>query len=177
MTMNDSWGYQRADDAWKTPKQVVRNLITCAHDGGNYLLNIGPKPDGSVPAESVAILNAVGRWTSRNGESVYVGSQRCQPRRSRNGSFSRRGDTLYFHVHFWPGGDDLAFAGLRTKVRSAKLLASGSPVRFEQDEYRVRFRGLPARAPDEPVTTIALECESEPKQDELFVRRRERGQV
>ncbi|HJQ31955.1 MAG TPA: alpha-L-fucosidase [Pyrinomonadaceae bacterium] len=177
MTMNDSWGYHRADDAWKTPKQVVRNLITCAHDGGNYLLNIGPKPDGSVPLESVQILNAVGRWTSRNGESVYVGSERCQPRRSRNGSFSRRGNTLYFHVHFWPGGDELAFAGLQTKVKSARLLATGTPVRFEQDEYRVRFRGLPLRAPDAPVTTLALECESEPKQDELFVRRRERGQV
>src|SRR5881227_2948092 len=66
MTMNDSWGYHRADDAWKTPKQVVRNLITCAHDGGNYLLNIGPKPDGSVPAESVAILNSVGQWMDKN---------------------------------------------------------------------------------------------------------------
>jgi len=177
MTMNDSWGYQRADDGWKTPKQIVRNLITCAHDGGNYLLNIGPKPDGSIPLESVAILGAVGRWTARNGESVYVGGERCQPRRSRNGSFSRRGNTLYFHVHYWPGGDDLAFAGLQTKVRSARLLASGRPVRFEQDEYRVRFRGLPVRAPDTPVTTIALECESEPRQDELFVRRRERGAV
>jgi alpha-L-fucosidase len=177
MTMNDSWGYHRADDGWKSPKQIIRNLITCAHDGGNYLLNIGPKPDGTVPLESAAILGAVGRWTARNGESVYVGNQRCQPRRSRNGSFSRRGNTLYFHVHYWPGGDDLAFAGLLTKVKSARLLASGRPVRFEQDEYRVRFRGLPVRAPDTPVTTIALECESEPKQDELFVRRRERGAV
>ena len=62
MTMNDSWGYHRADDAWKTPKQVIRNLITCAHDGGNYLINIGPKPDGSIPEESVQILSTVGRW-------------------------------------------------------------------------------------------------------------------
>jgi alpha-L-fucosidase len=177
MTMNDSWGYHRADDGWKMPKQIIRNLITCAHDGGNYLLNIGPKADGSVPLESATILGAVGRWTARNGESVYVGSQRCQPRRSRNGSFSRRGNTLYFHVHYWPGGDDLAFAGLQTRVKSARLLVNGRPVRFEQDEYRIRFRGLPVRAPDTPVTTIALECESEPKQDELFVRRRERGQV
>ena len=65
MTMNDSWGYHRADDGWKSPKQIIRNLITCAHDGGNYLLNVGPKPDGTVPLESVAILGAVGRWTAR----------------------------------------------------------------------------------------------------------------
>ena len=49
MTMNDSWGYHKADDDWKSPKTVVRNLIQCAQDGGNYLLNIGPKPDGSIP--------------------------------------------------------------------------------------------------------------------------------
>ena len=53
MTMNDSWGYQKADDDWKTPKTIVRNLVTCARDGGNYLLNIGPRGDGSIPEESV----------------------------------------------------------------------------------------------------------------------------
>ena len=61
MTMNDSWGYQRADDNWKTPKTIVRNLMTCAHDTGNYLLNIGPKPDGSIPEESVRILTRGGQ--------------------------------------------------------------------------------------------------------------------
>ena len=65
----------------------------------------------------------------------------------------------------------------RTKVKSARLLATGQTVAFEQDDYHVRFKGLPAKAPDEPVTTLVVECESEPKQDELFVRRRERGAV
>src|SRR5512133_368076 len=60
MTMNGSWGYQAADDDWKTPKQIVRNLITCGRDGGNYLLNIGPRGDGSIPEPSVRILETVG---------------------------------------------------------------------------------------------------------------------
>jgi alpha-L-fucosidase len=55
MTMNNSWGYHTSDDDWKRPKTVVRNLINCARQGGNYLLNIGPKPDGSIPEESVKI--------------------------------------------------------------------------------------------------------------------------
>jgi alpha-L-fucosidase len=176
MTMNDSWGFQRTDDAWKSPKQVIRNLITCAHDGGNYLINIGPKADGSIPEESVQILSTVGRWMDKNGKALY-GADICQPRRSRNGSFSRQGNTLYLHVHFWPGGDGLAFAGLQTKVKSAKLLATGQTVAFEQDTYRVRFKGLALKAPDDPITTLAIECESEPRQDELFVRRRDRGQI
>jgi alpha-L-fucosidase len=175
MTMNDSWGYHRSDDSWKTPKQVVRNLISCAHDGGNYLINIGPKGDGSIPEESIRILTTVGQWMDKNGESLY-GADRCQPNRCRFGSFSRKGNTLYLHIHFWPGSS-AAVAGLMTKVKSARLLATGQNVEFDQDPYRVTFKGLPAQAPDNPVSTLAIECESEPKQDNIFVRKRERGKV
>ena len=58
-----------------------------------------------------------------------------------------------------------------------KMLATGQKVDFDQDTYRVSFKGLPEKAPDDPITTLAIECEAEPKQDELFVRRRERGTV
>jgi len=175
MTLNDSWGFHRADDAWKTPKQVVRNLITCARDGGNYLLNIGPKADGSIPTETTQIFTRVGDWMNRNGASIYA-SDKCQLTRSRNGSFSRKGNTLFFHVHHYPG-NSVAFAGLMTKVKSAKLLSSGRHVNFTQDAYSLKLTGLPEKAPDYPVTTIAIECESEPKQDNIFVRKRERGSV
>ena len=169
MTMNDSWGYQRADDDWKTPKTVVRNLVTCARDTGNYLLNIGPKPDGSIPEESIAILTSVGKWMDRNGESIYR-TEMCQPRRSNYAGFTRHGNTLYMHVHFWPG-ETVTLGGLMSTVKSARLLATGKEVKFEQDQFRVRFLNLPARAPDEPVTTIAIECAGEPRQDTDFVRR------
>jgi alpha-L-fucosidase len=169
MTMNDSWGYQRADDNWKSPKTVVRNLVTCAHDTGNYLLNIGPKGDGSIPEESVGILTKVGGWMQRNGPTIYQ-SEKCQPRRSNYAAFSRKGNTLYMHVYFWPGST-VAIGGLRNKVQSAKLLASGRHVKFEQDDFRVRFVGLPEKAPDNPVTTIAIECDGEPHQDTDYVRK------
>lgn len=175
MTLNDSWGYHIADDAWKTPKQVLRNIITCARDTGNYLLNIGPKADGSIPEETVQIFTKVGDWMSKNGESIY-GSDKCQLVRSRNGSFSRKGNTLYFHVHHYPG-TSVAFAGLMTKAKSARLLATGKEVKFTQDDYSIRFTGLPEKAPDHPITTIAIECESEPRQDNIYVRKRERGNV
>jgi len=168
MTMNDSWGYQRADDNWKTPKTIVRNLITCAHDTGNYLLNIGPKPDGSIPEESVRILTEVGKWMAKNGETIYQ-SETCQPNRSNFANFSRKGNTLYMHVHFWPGST-VALGGLTNQVKSARLVASGTPVKFDQEKFRVRFTGLPEKAPDEPVTTIAIECDGTPNQDTLKVR-------
>ena len=73
------------------------------------------------------------------------------------------------HVHFWPG-EDVAISGLMTQVKSAHLLKSKQAVKFTQDPYRVHITGLPAQAPDSPITTIVLECESEPKQDTIFVR-------
>jgi alpha-L-fucosidase len=168
MTLNDSWGYQRADDNWKTSKTIIRNLISCSRDGGNYLLNIGPKPDGSVPPESVKVLTEVGKWMETGGETIY-GADLCQPRRSSYASFTRKSNTLYMHVHFWPG-DYVAIGGLMNKVVSARLLKTGRKIAFTQDGFQTKFTGLPAEAPDFPVTTIAIECDSEPHQDNIHVR-------
>jgi alpha-L-fucosidase len=168
MTLNDSWGYQRADDDWKSSRTIVRNLVQCACDGGNYLLNIGPKPDGSIPEESVRVLTEVGAWMSTNGETIYK-SDLCQVRRSNYASFTRTGNMLYMHVHFWPG-EYVAISGLQTKVKAAHLLKTGAEVKFTQDEFQTKFVGLTEKAPDYPVTTIAIECESEPTQNTDFVR-------
>ena len=190
MTMNDSWGYQKADDDFKSPKTIVRNLVTCAHGAGNYLLNIGPKPDGSVPEEEISTLEAVGKWMDKNGPTIY-GAERCDASGTTNANFTRKGNTLYVHVHFWPGdtpaGNWLSFfqpqsvvavGGLRAKVLSAKLFASGKKVAFRQDDVSVQFTGLPIKAPDDPVTVIAVECDSEPTVSGLYVREhRERYKV
>ena len=66
------------------------------------------------------------------------------------------------HVHFWPGSD-VSLSGLQTKVKSARLLTSSAPLPFVQDDWRVHITGLPTKAPDHPVTTLAIECESEPR--------------
>jgi len=172
MTLNDSWGYHRADDAWKSPKTVVRNLIQCANGGGNYLLNIGPKADGSIPQESVNVLTEVGQWMSRNGETIY-GSEPCAAEGTSFANFTRKGNTLFMHVHFWPG-DTIAVGGLQTGVKSARLFLSGAPIEFHQDRFRLQLTGLPKEAPDHPVTTIALECESEPVRRTIEVVARDR---
>ena len=168
MTLNDSWGFQRADDNWKTPRTVIRNLITCARDGGNYLLNIGPKPDGSIPPESVRILSRVGEWMKTGGATIY-GADPCQVSRSTYANFTRKGNTLYMHVHFWPG-TDVSISGLRQKVLSAKILKTGQGVAVSQDGFRTHLTGLPATQPDTPVTTLVLECDGVPVQDTDYVR-------
>jgi alpha-L-fucosidase len=182
MTMNDSWGYNKNDDAWKSTKTIVRNLAECARGGGNYLLNIGPKPDGSIPEESIRILTETGQWMGRNGESIY-GAERCHAGWHPYANFSRKGNTLYIHVHFWPaqtlGTQTLEFehppvvvaiGGMRSKITSARLLASGKPVQFLQDDIAARFVDLPVAAPDQPVTVIESQCDSEPLIDSDYVR-------
>jgi alpha-L-fucosidase len=174
MTLNDSWGYQRSDDAWKTPKTILNNLTTCAQGGGNYLLNIGPKPDGSVPEESVRILSTVGNWLDRNGASIYD-TERGNFRRGIFSDYTRRGNTLYVHVFNWPADTPaaqwltfyqpptvVAIGGLTAKVTAAKLLKTGAAVQFQQDEFSIRFTGLPKSAPDDPVTILEVQCDSEP---------------
>lgn len=163
MTLNDSWGFQHADDDWKSAKTVLRNLLSCARQGGNYLLNIGPMADGSVPKPSVNILDEVGGWMRQNHETIYA-SELCRVGTSAFADFTRKGKTLYMHVYFWPG-QTVALGGLTTKVKSARLFATNQNIDFHQDEFRVRFTGLPTTAPDQPLTTLAIECEGEPLQD------------
>jgi alpha-L-fucosidase len=168
MTMNASWGFQRADDDWKSPQTVVRNLLTCTRDQGNYLLNIGPKPDGSIPEPSVQILMATGKWMDKHNDLVHK-ADLCKVKRSEFAQFTRQGNTLYIHAYFWPG-ETLSVGGLQQKVLSAKLYTTGQAVKFEQKDFRVRFTGLPASAPDPIATVLAVECDGEPTQDTNAIR-------
>ncbi len=168
MTMNDSWGYHRADDDWKTPKTIVRNLVTCAQGYGNYLLNIGPKPDGSVPQESIDVLTKTGRWMDHHADLIHQ-AERCDVKSSEFAKFTRKGNTLYVHVYFWPG-ETVSIGGLKNKVLSAKLYPSGTAVKFRQDDFRTQFLSLPQAAPDPLASVIEVECEGEPAQDMKNVR-------
>jgi len=168
MTMNDSWGYQRADDNWKSPKTIVRNLLSCTRDQGNYLLNIGPRPDGSIPDPSIEILTSVGKWMDSYSDLIHR-ADRCQVGRSEFADFTRRGNTLFIHAYFWPG-DTLAIGGLEQKVLSAKMFATGEPVQFIQEPFRVRFIGLQTTAPDPIARVLAVECDGEPTQNQMAIR-------
>ena len=71
MTMNDTWGYKRQDQNWKSTQTLIRNLVDIASKGGNYLLNVGPTSEGLIPEASVERLNEIGQWMSVNGEAIH----------------------------------------------------------------------------------------------------------
>ena len=70
-TVNDTWGYNRRDDRWKSPERIIATLIKVVSRGGNYLLNVGPTAEGLVPEPCVRTLDAVGRYVKANAEAIF----------------------------------------------------------------------------------------------------------
>ncbi|MCS7120212.1 MAG: alpha-L-fucosidase [Candidatus Bathyarchaeota archaeon] len=161
MTMNDNWGYSAADRNYKSVRRLIMNLVQCAKDGGNYLLNVGPKADGTIPTESITRLKKIGKWMRANGESVY-GTERCCQFSNTVGLMTAKGNIAYLHVFRWPGSK-ITISCVKNKVLSAKLLANGEKVKFEQMEDRVTFRNLPKKAPDPLDSVISIEFDGKPE--------------
>lgn len=154
MTMNTTWGYSEHDLAWKPDETLIRNLVDIASKGGNYLLNIGPKGDGSVPGQSVTAMRAIGRWMKTNAESIH-GTSASQFPELKWGRSTTRENTRYFHVFDWPADGRLVVPGLTAPVRSARVLAGG---RVETESTGAGLViSLPASAPDTAASVIAVE--------------------
>jgi len=161
MTMNDNWGYSAGDHNWKSTGQLIHNLVRCASGAGNYLLNVGPKPDGTIPAPSVRRLREIGKWMKVNGESIY-GSERCPFGGGMIGLTTARGSTVYIHVLRWPG-KETTIAGIKNKVLSAHLLTTGAKAKVIQKGDRLFLQGLPRKAPDPYDSVIVMELDGKPE--------------
>lgn len=160
MTLNDNWGFHAGDFRWKDPVEVVKMLLKTATKAGNLLLNVGPRPDGTIPEESATILRQAGKWLERNGESIY-GSELNPFTWSNWGIVTTRGSRVYLHI--WNStGTELCVADIANKVLSASMLHGGAPLDFEQRGDRLILRGIPTPLPDPLVTTIALDVEGKP---------------
>jgi alpha-L-fucosidase len=167
MTFNSSWGWQKAPpEDWRSTRQVLDLLRTCAAGGGNLLLNIGPKPDGAIPAEATERLTAVGRWLKTYGPVIYGKVDRVENMEwMPTGTWSRRGKTMYFWATRWPGRE-LAIGGLKGKLRRVRLFPNGKWLKFAQTVNRLVVRGLPAGCPDRiaGVAILQMDFQSVPRQ-------------
>jgi len=153
MTINNTWAYNMHDREFKSAQLLIRGLVEVASRGGNFLLNVGPQPEGVIQPEFQDRLRAIGEWLSVYGESIYettygpvqgVASLRT----------TAKGNSVFVHIFDWPSAA-LEFAGLEAKVISARLLANGEPLTFKQSEQNLQIK-LPAQAPNPTVNVIAL---------------------
>jgi alpha-L-fucosidase len=100
LTMNDSWGFNLTDHKYKSVRDLIHYLVKAAGQGANLLLNIGPRPDGTIPPEAEERLRAIGEWLSTNGGAIY--GTRAGPIAPRSwGVTTQRGDTVFVHVLDW----------------------------------------------------------------------------
>jgi len=128
-TMNNSWGFNLTDRTYKSAKDLVQYLVRAAGHDANFLLNVGPMPNGRIQPEFVTRLQEVGEWTRRYGESIY--GTRGGPIPVRNwGATTQRGDRVYVHVLEWPDAP-LALPKLGKPVRAASYLKDGSKAAFK----------------------------------------------
>lgn len=159
MTINDTWGFKTRDNNWKSTASLIRNLVDIASKGGNYLLNVGPNADGEFPAPIVERLQAIGHWTKVNGDAIY-GTTASPFKILPWGRATKRTEgnhtTLYLHVFEWPKDGTLTIPGLKSKVTSARLLASGAAVRTTATADGLVL-SVPAVAPDAAVTVIQVD--------------------
>ena len=161
MTMNDNWGYSPADRNWKSARQLIHNLVRCASGAGNYLLNVGPRDNGTIPPPSVRRLKEIGTWMKVNAESIH-GSERCPFGGGMIGLTSAKGNSVYLHILRWPGRE-ASTACVKNKVLSAHILATGQEVKTVQNDDRVFLKNLPRKAPDPYDSVILMELDGKPE--------------
>jgi len=163
-TTNESYGYNQNDHSHKTVAHFIRLLAKAAARGGNILMNIGPRGDGTMDPADLAILQGIGAWWQINGESIR-GTTRTPLAVQAWGESTRKGNTLYLHVFDWPHDGRLVVGGLQTDISKAWLLADPKPpLKFTRNGMDLTLT-VPPTAPDTVDTVIAVECAGEPQAD------------
>jgi len=167
MTMGDAWGwgYTAHNPNMKTVPHLLQCLVTAAAQEGNYLLNVGPKPDGSIRREERDRLRGIGAWMRLHEESIR-GSQRCPfgMWKWMHGMYTARGNTVYAHAFRWPRQGEIIICDCATPIRHATILATGQELQvIPSTDDRIILRGLPKKPPHPCNTVIKLELDGPPR--------------
>ena len=165
-TLNDTWGYKKSDNNWKSPQTLIRQLVDIVSKNGNYLLNVGPTSEGLIPQPSVERLRNVGAWLKVNGAAVYGAKPSPFPYEFDWGSITSKSGRVFLNLVEWPQGGKFILYGLENKVEGAGLLAvPGKQLMVEQKKATVPelYVKLPEQAPDPRVTSVELRVAGEPR--------------
>ncbi len=163
-TINDHWSWQ-TNQRYKDPADTIRKLVDIVSRGGNYLLNVGPDPNGRIPPQSVVNLAEMGRWLKVNGPAIYGTSVNPFHHNFDWGVATAKTGCIFLHVTDWPK-DKIVLPGIRNPVRSCYLLCGGKKLKFSHDPANNMLSvTLPDKPVDPYVTVIAIEIDGTPDID------------
>lgn len=163
MTINDSWGYQQNDKEFKSPGQIIKIFAECISKGGNMLLDIGPKADGTIPAEDVNILKELGKWAKKNSEAIY-GTEAGLPSGYFYGpsTISKDSTMLYLFIHGNPKGQ-VMLEGVKNKINRIYTVGNGTKLTYKEylkpywsSNAGLVFIDVPDTVLDEYITVLAV---------------------
>ena len=171
MTTNDSWGYQPQDINYKTPQEVLDIFVDCINKGGNLLLDIGPKADGTIPAQQVHILKELGKWNNKHQEAVY-GTLAGIPYEYFYGptALSNDSTTLYIYVRNFPKDNQVILKGITNNIQNIRIVGSNTQLKYKiltkvswNDYPGLLYIEVPKKEIDPYYTVIALELDGKVK--------------
>jgi alpha-L-fucosidase len=153
-TINDSWGFSLKDASNKSRKVLIQYLVKSAGYGSNFLLNVGPMPNGRIQPEHTELLRQMGEWTKIYGETIY--GTRGGPLSAREwGVMTQRGNKFYVHILNWQD-ETLTLPNLGKKIISAKLFVDKTPVKFIENEFGLSLH-IPKIKMNDVDTIVELE--------------------
>ena len=130
MTTNDNWGFHH-DNNWKTPYEVITIFVDAVSNGGNLLLDMGPREDGTIPEEQVNVLKELGAWNKKHGEAIFntIGGI---PQGHFYGptTLSKDSTVLYLFLHGKTGGQ-LMLKGLDNKIEEITVVGNGTKLTYK----------------------------------------------
>ncbi|MDD5603373.1 MAG: alpha-L-fucosidase [Eubacteriales bacterium] len=177
-----AWGYREDSSSFSVP-HLVRSLVKMAAAGGNYLLNVGPAPDGTIPAKQAVVMREIGKWMKANGRAVYgteplmLGIPKVKVKNNRIDFAALKGlygytakeNSIYFHCMEWPESDRLIIPGITGKVREVRLIGAGDGnknIEFRQDEAGIELVDLPCIPSDALVKIFEILFDQKPEVQE-----------
>jgi alpha-L-fucosidase len=168
-TTNDSWAYAWYDQNWKAPKLILERLIATVARGGTYMLNIGPRGDGSVPQHAADTLLKSGEWIHRYPQVVYDTGASPWQHALPWGDVTVKDNTIFLAVSKWPASGKLHLPGLKTGIKSVKLLKGAESQTLEHSSKNGwTMINIPSAAPESLISVIRVDLNGKPEADPCF---------
>ncbi|MGA9119235.1 MAG: alpha-L-fucosidase, partial [Bacteroidota bacterium] len=158
MTLGTQWSW-KPNDTLKSSGDCIKILVQCVTGDGNLLLDVGPMPNGEIEPRQVVILEEIGAWMEKYGESIY-GTRGGPYRNAAWGGSTHKGNIVYLHIEKWNGGQ-ISLPPLKGRIVSWKALTGGD-VKVDQESNALLVR-FPVEKEDKVDTIIKLELDGPPE--------------